>query len=86
MAMAEATPTILPVPTVAPRAVAVAAKALLLLKIFPKVDFIINPAFLRGKNPVAKVKKAPAPRTGMSRAGPHIRFDKLSKKEKIPCV
>lgn len=86
MAMAEATPTMFPVPTVAPSAVAVAEKAFLLLKILPKVDFIINPALRMGKNPAAKVRNAPVTRTIKRSAGPHIIFESSSIEKENPCV
>ena len=62
----------LPVPTVAPRAVAVAQNALLSLKIFPKVFFKTKPHLKNGKNPLAAVRKNPVPKTSVKRAGPHI--------------
>lgn len=70
-----------PVPTVAPRAVAVAEKAPLLLKSFPKVDLITNPAFKTGKKPEAAVIKNPVPRTRISVAGPQTAFETASRKK-----
>ena len=73
----------LPVPTVAPRAAAVAAKALLFAKIFPKVFFKMNPALLIGKKPDAAVKKIPAPITRKRSAGPQIVFEIASSSKGI---
>ena len=69
---------ILPVPTVAPRAVAAPQKAFLSLKIFPKVFLIIKPILKIGKNPLAKVIKKPVPKTRAKRAGPQIISESFS--------
>ena len=70
-ATAEATPTMLPVPAVAPRAVAMAAKPPLLFLRLPNVLFAMKRIFRSGKNPLAAVKNAPLKSTSSKSPGPH---------------